>query len=83
MAPGAAGARNRAGTDDRAAALTMERDPLETEKLDLTVVTPSYGYAHYLRDAIVSVAEQQGITAEHVDPGRRLDRRHRRAPAGA
>ena len=44
----------------------MERDPLETEKLDLTVVTPSYGYAHYLRDAIVSVAEQQGITAEHV-----------------
>ena len=32
---------------------------------DLTVVTPSYGYAHYLRDAIESVAEQQGITVEH------------------
>ena len=55
---------SRAG--DRAAELTMERDPLETETLDLTVVTPSYGYAHYLRDAIESVAEQEGITVEHV-----------------
>jgi glycosyltransferase involved in cell wall biosynthesis len=51
---------------DRAAELTMERDPLETETLDLTVVTPSYGYAHYLRDAIESVAEQEGITVEHI-----------------
>ena len=33
---------------------------------DVTVVTPSYGYAHYLRDAIESVAEQRGITVEHV-----------------
>jgi glycosyltransferase involved in cell wall biosynthesis len=33
---------------------------------DVSVVTPSYGYAHYLRDAIDSVAEQRGITAEHV-----------------
>jgi len=30
------------------------------------VVTPSYGYAHYLRDAIESVAEQRGVTVEHV-----------------
>jgi glycosyltransferase involved in cell wall biosynthesis len=60
MAPVARGAGD--GTPE----LTMERDPLETETLDLTVVTPSYGYAHYLRDAIESVAEQEGITVEHV-----------------
>jgi len=33
---------------------------------DVSVVTPSYGYAHYLRDAIDSVAAQRGITVEHV-----------------
>jgi glycosyltransferase involved in cell wall biosynthesis len=44
----------------------MDPDPAATETLDLTVVTPSYGYAHYLRDAIVSVAEQEGITVEHI-----------------
>jgi glycosyltransferase involved in cell wall biosynthesis len=44
----------------------MERDVPEPDSLDLTVVTPSYGYAHYLRDAIVSVAEQPGITVEHI-----------------
>jgi len=33
---------------------------------DVSVVTPSYGYAHYLRDAIESVAEQRGVTVEHV-----------------
>jgi len=44
----------------------MDRDPAATETLDLTVVTPSYGYAHYLRDAIESVAEQPDITVEHV-----------------
>ena len=44
----------------------MEREPAATETLDLTVVTPSYGYAHYLRDAIESVAEQPGISVEHV-----------------
>jgi len=60
MAPVASGA------GDRPAELTMGRDPLETETLDLTVVTPSYGYAHYLRDAIESVAEQEGITVEHI-----------------
>jgi glycosyltransferase involved in cell wall biosynthesis len=60
MAPVAA----RAG--DRTPELSMDRDPAATETLDLTVVTPSYGYAHYLRDAIVSVAEQTGITVEHV-----------------
>ncbi len=44
----------------------MERDVPEPDSLDLTVVTPSYGYAHFLRDAIVSVAEQPGITVEHI-----------------
>ncbi|HYX84816.1 MAG TPA: glycosyltransferase family 2 protein [Gaiellales bacterium] len=34
--------------------------------VDLTVVTPSYGYAHYLPDAVDSVAGQRGITVEHV-----------------
>jgi glycosyltransferase involved in cell wall biosynthesis len=33
---------------------------------DVSVVTPSYGYAHYLRDAIDSVAQQRGITVEHI-----------------
>ena len=33
---------------------------------DVSVVTPSYGYAHYLRDAVDSVAEQRDITVEHV-----------------
>jgi glycosyltransferase involved in cell wall biosynthesis len=44
----------------------MELNVPEADTLDLTVVTPSYGYAHYLRDAILSVAEQEGITVEHV-----------------
>jgi glycosyltransferase involved in cell wall biosynthesis len=30
------------------------------------VVTPSYGYAHFLRDAVMSVAEQRGIRTEHI-----------------
>jgi glycosyltransferase involved in cell wall biosynthesis len=30
------------------------------------VVTPSFGYAHYLRDAIDSVAAQRGLSVEHV-----------------
>ena len=34
--------------------------PAGDRDIDLTVVTPSYGYAHYLRDAIESVAEQRG-----------------------
>jgi len=33
---------------------------------DVSVVTPSYGYAHYLRDAVDSVVEQRGVTVEHV-----------------
>jgi len=33
---------------------------------DVSVVTPSYGYAHYLGDAIDSVAKQRGITVEHI-----------------
>ena len=37
-----------------------------SDTVDLTVVTPSFGYAHYLRDAIMSVSEQRGITVEHV-----------------
>jgi glycosyltransferase involved in cell wall biosynthesis len=40
--------------------------PEEHGVVDLTVVTPSYGYAHYLHDAIRSVSEQRGITVEHV-----------------
>ena len=44
----------------------MSATPEAESRLDLTVVTPSYGYAHYLRDAIESVAEQQGITVEHI-----------------
>jgi glycosyltransferase involved in cell wall biosynthesis len=44
----------------------MSTTPGGTQELDLTVVTPSFGYAHYLRDAIESVAEQRGITVEHI-----------------
>ena len=46
--------------------LRCSTTPMASQDIDLTVVTPSYGYAHYLRDAIESVAEQQGITVEHV-----------------
>ena len=35
-------------------------------EVDLSVVTPSFGYAHYLRDAIESVSGQRGITVEHI-----------------
>ena len=34
--------------------------------IDLSVLTPSYGYAHFLPDAIESVAAQRGITVEHI-----------------
>ena len=34
--------------------------------IDLSVLTPSYGYAHFLSDAIESVAAQRGITVEHI-----------------
>lgn len=44
----------------------MSTTPEASQDIDLTVVTPSYGYAHYLRDAIESVTEQEGITVEHV-----------------
>jgi glycosyltransferase involved in cell wall biosynthesis len=44
----------------------MSTTPEAPKDIDLTVVTPSYGYAHYLRDAIESVAEQRGISVEHV-----------------
>jgi glycosyltransferase involved in cell wall biosynthesis len=33
---------------------------------DVSVVTPSWGYAQYLRDAILSVERQTGVRAEHV-----------------
>jgi glycosyltransferase involved in cell wall biosynthesis len=44
----------------------MEMTPGGAQEIDLTVVTPSFGYAHYLRDAIESVAEQRGMTVEHI-----------------
>ena len=44
----------------------MEMTPGGKQEIDLTVVTPSFGYAHYLRDAIKSVAEQRGMTVEHI-----------------
>jgi glycosyltransferase involved in cell wall biosynthesis len=44
----------------------MSTTPEASQDIDLTVVTPSYGYAHYLRDAIESVTEQEGVTVEHV-----------------
>ena len=35
-------------------------------QVDLSVVTPSYGYAHFLEDGLLSVALQEGITCEHI-----------------
>ncbi len=34
--------------------------------VDVSVLTPSYGYAHFLGDAIESVRLQQGVTVEHI-----------------
>lgn len=34
--------------------------------IDLSVITPSYGYAHFLEDAIDSVSGQEGIRVEHI-----------------
>jgi glycosyltransferase involved in cell wall biosynthesis len=40
--------------------------PPAARQIDVSVVTPSYGYAHFLRDAILSVARQEGVTAQHI-----------------
>jgi glycosyltransferase involved in cell wall biosynthesis len=34
--------------------------------LDFTIVTPSYNYGHYIGDCLRSVAEQEGVTFEHL-----------------
>jgi glycosyltransferase involved in cell wall biosynthesis len=33
---------------------------------DVSVLTPSFGYARFIKDAITSVAEQEGVTTQHV-----------------
>lgn len=33
---------------------------------DVSVLTPSYGYARFLPDALTSVVKQQGVTVQHV-----------------
>lgn len=34
--------------------------------MDFTIVTPSYNYGHYIADCLQSVAEQEGVTCEHL-----------------
>lgn len=34
--------------------------------MDFTIVTPSYNYAHYIGECLESVAEQEGVTCEHL-----------------
>ena len=34
--------------------------------MDFTIVTPSYNYAHYIRECLESVATQEGVTFEHL-----------------
>ena len=38
----------------------------EVPEVDLSVLTPSYGYARFLKDSILSVTGQTGISIEHV-----------------
>ena len=37
-----------------------------TGAVDLSILTPSYQYAQFIEDSLASVAEQQGITIEHI-----------------
>jgi len=34
--------------------------------MDFTIITPSFNYGRYLRDCLSSVADQQGVTLEHL-----------------
>ncbi len=34
--------------------------------IDFTIVTPSYNYGHYISECLASVAEQDGVTFEHL-----------------
>ena len=34
--------------------------------MDFTIVTPSFNYGHYIADCLQSVAEQEGVTFEHL-----------------
>lgn len=36
------------------------------ETVDFTIVTASYNYAHYIGECLKSVAEQEGVTFEHL-----------------
>src|SRR6185503_18704046 len=37
-----------------------------SEEIDVSVLTPSYGYQRFIRDAIESVQQQEGVRFEHV-----------------
>ncbi len=43
--------------------------------MDFSIITPSYNYGHYIGECLQSVAEQQGVTFEHLvmDAGSRDD----------
>jgi glycosyltransferase involved in cell wall biosynthesis len=41
-------------------------DPHRRSVPDVSVLTPSYGYGRFIRDAIESVNQQRGITLEHI-----------------
>lgn len=43
--------------------------------MDFTIVTPSYNYGHYIEDCLRSVAQQDGVTFEHlvIDAGSKDD----------
>jgi glycosyltransferase involved in cell wall biosynthesis len=56
----------RMTTVERVAPVAVDNVRPIRRELDLSVVTPSFGYADYLRDAIVSVTLQRGLSAEHV-----------------
>ena len=34
--------------------------------MDFTIVTPSFNYGHYIADCLKSVADQEGVTFEHL-----------------
>ena len=37
-----------------------------SEQIDFTIVTPSFGYGHYIGACLESVASQKGVTFEHL-----------------
>jgi glycosyltransferase involved in cell wall biosynthesis len=49
-----------------ACVLPRELEPRVGSVPDVSILTPSYGYGRFIRDAIESVDRQEGVTSEHL-----------------